>query len=202
MIPKIFGLLAAVAIATAACSSAATPAATGAPSSAATGAPSSAATGAPSSAATGAPSSAATSAPTAGATSGGASAGGGASTGTLTVARFADWYNFFHPVEFQTGNQFQWWNCLFNTLVNVDADIDDDHAQPGGHVGRRPPTPRPTRSTCTRASSGRTATPFTAQDVIYSATWYAQNPGLLQGLRPGLGPDRGCGGHQGHDERR
>ncbi|MEI2777227.1 MAG: hypothetical protein V9G19_14895 [Tetrasphaera sp.] len=40
----------------------------------------------------------------------------------LRVARLADWFNFFHPVEFQTGNQFQWWNTIFNTLVKVDAD--------------------------------------------------------------------------------
>ncbi len=40
----------------------------------------------------------------------------------LRVARLADHYNFWHPVEFQTGNQFQWWSSVFNTLVEAEAD--------------------------------------------------------------------------------
>ena len=44
------------------------------------------------------------------------------SESVLRVARLADHFNFFHPVEFQTGNQFQWWNTVFNTLVKVESD--------------------------------------------------------------------------------
>src|ERR671916_759343 len=40
----------------------------------------------------------------------------------LRVARLADHYNFWHPVQFQTGNQFQWWSCVFNTLVEAEVD--------------------------------------------------------------------------------
>src|SRR6185369_13231634 len=95
---KVFSLLAAVALIAGACSN--TPGAT-------TGASS-----APTTAGSAAPSSGASAAP------GSASTGGG----TLRVARLADAYNFFHPVQDQTGNQFQWWNCLFNTLVTVSDD--------------------------------------------------------------------------------
>src|SRR6476646_247518 len=91
---KVFSLLAAAALIATACSS--TPAASSGTS----------ASAAP-------PASSGTSA---------APASGGTSTGTLRVARLADAYNFFHPVEDQTGNQFQWWNCLFNTLVTVSDD--------------------------------------------------------------------------------
>ena len=52
----------------------------------------------------------------------GASPSAAAGGSVLRVARLADHYNFWHPVEFQTGNQFQWWSSVFNTLVEVEAD--------------------------------------------------------------------------------
>ena len=169
---KLFGLLAAGALVAGACSN--TPAAS---SGGSTAAPS-AATSAAASAAASAPASAAAS-------------GGGAGAGTLTVARLADWYNFFHPVEFQTGNQFQWWNTIFNTLVTVsddsktitpgladtwdvstDAKVYTFHLHPGikWHDG----------------------TAFTAKDVVYSATFYAQNPKAYKGFVPVWGQIAGA----------
>src|SRR6266571_1013601 len=62
----------------------------------------------------------AASAPASAAASTPASAAAG--SGTLRATRLADWYNYFHPVEFQTGDQFQWWSCIFNTLVTVSDD--------------------------------------------------------------------------------
>ena len=90
------------------------------------------------------------------------------------MARLADAYNFFHPVQDQTGNQFQWWNCLFNTRVTVDADSK---------------TITPGLADTWEASADATTytfhlhpgvkwhdgVAFTAQDVIYSATFFAQD---------------------------
>lgn len=47
---------------------------------------------------------------------------GPTSESVLRVARLADHYNFWHPVQFQTGNQFQWFSSIFNTLVEAEAD--------------------------------------------------------------------------------
>jgi peptide/nickel transport system substrate-binding protein len=94
-------------------------------------------------------------------------------------------------VEFQTGNQFQWWNTIFNTLVTVsddsktitpgladtwdvstDAKVYTFHLHPGikWHDG----------------------TAFTAKDVVYSATFYAQNPKSYKGFVPVWGQIAGA----------
>jgi peptide/nickel transport system substrate-binding protein len=175
---RFFSLFAAVGLIASACGAAATPApATSAPTAAA--------------------SSAASAAATVGATASAAASGGTSNaSGTLTVSRFSDWYNFFHPVEFQTGNQFQWWNCLFNTLVNVDADST---------------TITPSLADTWSASADaktytfhlhpgikwQDGTPFTAQDVIYSATWYAQNPDSYKGFVPVWGQIQGAAAIKG-----
>ena len=54
--------------------------------------------------------------------SGAASPSAASGESILRVARLADHYNFWHPVEFQTGNQFQWFSSVFNTLVEAEAD--------------------------------------------------------------------------------
>lgn len=193
---KFLSLVAVGALVATACGTSATPSppATAAPTSAPTAAASSSAPTAPASAsASPAPSASAVGSASASASAAAPSASGGTGTptGTLTVARFADWYNFFHPVEFQTGNQFQWWNCVFNTLVNVDADsvtitpglADTWEASPDAttytfhlHPG-------------TKWQDGQ---PFTAQDVIYSATWYAQNADAYKGFTPVWGQIKGA----------
>jgi peptide/nickel transport system substrate-binding protein len=164
---KVFSLLAAVALIAGACSS--TPGAT-------TGASS-----APTAAGSAAPSSGASAAP------GSASTGGG----TLRVARLADAYNFFHPVQDQTGNQFQWWNCLFNTLVTVSddsktitpglADTWDSSADATTYTFHLHP-----------GIKWQDGQAFTAQDVIYSATFFAQNPKSYKGFQPVWGQIKGA----------
>ena len=42
--------------------------------------------------------------------------------GTLTVTRLSDLPPCFHPVCFQTGNQYMNFQLVFNSLVKVDVD--------------------------------------------------------------------------------
>jgi peptide/nickel transport system substrate-binding protein len=98
----------------------------------------------------------------------------------LRVARLADHFNFWHPVQFQTGNQFQWWNTVFNTLINVDADsktvvpsladsweISEDGTEYTFNLNPD--------------ATWHDGTPFTADDVIFTINWYANNSTLDEG---------------------
>lgn len=92
----------------------------------------------------------------------------------LRVARLADHFNFFHPVQFQTGNQFQWWSNIFNTLVKVDSDsrtvvpdlADTWEISPDGLVYTFNLHPDAT---------WHDGTPFTANDVAFTIDWFANN---------------------------
>ena len=91
-----------------------------------------------------------------------ASPSGASGESVLRVARLADHFNFFHPVQFQTGNQFQWWSSVFNTLIKVEADsktvvgdLADDVGGVGGRDGTRS-TWTPTRRGMTASRSPRT----------------------------------------------
>ncbi len=96
------------------------------------------------------------------------------SESVLRVARLADHFNFFHPVEFQTGNQFQWWNTVFNTLVKVESDsktvvgdladtweISEDGTQYTFNLNPD--------------AKWHDGTPFTADDVLFTINWFANN---------------------------
>ena len=92
----------------------------------------------------------------------------------LRVARLADHFNFFHPIEFQTGNQFQWFNCVFNTLIKVEADsktvvpdlADSWEVSTDGTVYT---------FNLNKDASWHDGTPFTADDVVFTINWYANN---------------------------
>jgi ABC-type transport system substrate-binding protein len=98
----------------------------------------------------------------------------------LRVARLADHFNFWHPVQFQTGNQFQWWNNVFNTLVNVEADsqtvapalaesweVSDDATEFTFNL--------------VQDATWHDGEPFTADDVLFTINWYANNSTLNEG---------------------
>ncbi|TMG25220.1 MAG: ABC transporter substrate-binding protein [Chloroflexi bacterium] len=125
--------------------------------------------------------------------SAGGSPAGSAGTAVLRVARLADAYNFFHPVEFQTGNQFQWYNCIFDTLVKVQDDsktLTDDLAKTWDVS--------PDASVYTfHLASGvkwQDGQPFTADDLIYTATWGAQNYDAYKGFLPVWNQLKGAAG--------
>ena len=54
---------------------------------------------------------------------------------TLAVTRLSDFPTCFHPICFQTGNQYMNFQLLFNSLVKVDADESTYHPGPGGQLG-------------------------------------------------------------------
>jgi peptide/nickel transport system substrate-binding protein len=93
----------------------------------------------------------------------------------LRVARLADHYNDFHPAWFGTGNQFQWFNTVFNTLINVEADsatvvpsladsweVSDDATEFTFNLNPD--------------ATWHDGEPFTADDVIFTIDFYNQNP--------------------------
>ena len=53
----------------------------------------------------------------------------------LIVTRLSDFPTCFHPICFQTGNQYMDFQLLYNSLVKVDADESDDHPRPRRHLG-------------------------------------------------------------------
>ena len=99
------------------------------------------------------------------------------------MARFSDWFNFCHPVEYQTGDQMLEWGMIFNTLVDVAADsqtvtpalADTWTASPDATVFTFHLHPG------IKWSDG---TAFTSQDVVFSATWGAQNFAAFKGYLP------------------
>jgi peptide/nickel transport system substrate-binding protein len=120
-----------------------------------------------------------------------AASGGTGAAGTLRVARLADAYNFFHPVEDQTGNQFQWWNCIFNTLVTVS---DDSKTITPGLADKWEASADAATYTfhLHPGVKWHDGVPFTAADVVYSATWFAQNPKAYKGFQPVWGQIKGA----------
>jgi peptide/nickel transport system substrate-binding protein len=101
----------------------------------------------------------------------------------LRVARLADHYNFWHPVQFQTGNQFQWFSAVFNTLVKVESDsrtvvpdlaeswdVSDDASVYTFKLVEN--------------ATWHDGEPFTADDVMFTITWATQNFASYQGFSP------------------
>jgi ABC-type transport system substrate-binding protein len=101
----------------------------------------------------------------------------------LRVARLADHYNFWHPVQFQTGNQFQWWSAVFNTLVEAEAD---SKTVIGDLAESFDVTPDATKYTFHLADNvtWHDGEPFTADDVMFTVNWTVQNYDAFKGFLP------------------
>ncbi len=110
-------------------------------------------------------------------TAGAASAQDGS---VLRVARLADHFNFFHPVQFQTGNQFQWWNAVFNTLVTVEADSKTVVAGLADSWVVSEDAKEFT-FTLNPDATWHDGTPVTADDVVFTINWYANNSTIGDG---------------------
>ncbi len=101
----------------------------------------------------------------------------------LRVARLADHYNFWHPVQFQTGNQFQWWSAVFNTLVEAEAD---SKTVIGDLAATFDVSPDATKYTFHLAENvtWHDGEPFTADDVMFTVNWTVQNYDAFLGFLP------------------
>jgi peptide/nickel transport system substrate-binding protein len=92
---------------------------------------------------------------------------------TLTVTRVSDFPTCFHPICFQTGNQYMNFQLLFNSLVKVDTDestfipdlADSWEVSPDATTFTFKLNPNAT---------WHDGTPVTADDVIYTAATAAQ----------------------------
>lgn len=101
----------------------------------------------------------------------------------LRVARLADHYNFWHPVQFQTGNQFQWWSAVFNTLVEAEAD---SRTVVGDLAESWEVSPDATVFTfkLVENATWHDGEPFDADDVMFTITWATQNYDSFLGFAP------------------
>lgn len=92
---------------------------------------------------------------------------------TLTVTRLSDFPTCFHPICFQTGNQYMNFQLLFNSLVKVDSDestfipdlADSWEVSPDATTFTFKLNPDAT---------WQDGTPVTADDVIFTAATAAQ----------------------------
>ena len=92
---------------------------------------------------------------------------------TLTVTRLSDFPTCFHPICFQTGNQYMNFQLLFNSLIKVDSDeatiipdlADSWEVSPDATVFTFKLNPDAT---------WHDGTPVTADDVIFTAATAAQ----------------------------
>jgi peptide/nickel transport system substrate-binding protein len=168
---RVPALLAVVALIGAAC--AGTPASPSASPAASAAAPSAAASVAQSAAASTAPSAAASASAASSAAASASAAAGGATT--LRVSRISDFLPSIHPVNLGTGNQELMADILFSTLVDVDKDevtilpdlADTWEVTPDATTYTFHLNPKAVWS------DGQ---PVTADDVIWTIAWSAQNP--------------------------
>ena len=119
---------------------------------------------------------------------------------TLRVSRISDFLPSIHPVELGTGNQELMADIVFSTLVDVDKDevtILPDLAQTWDV------TPDATTYTfhLNPAAVWSDGQPVTADDVLWTIAWSAQNPDAFKQLPVSACLEvKGAADGQGHDE--
>ncbi len=116
---------------------------------------------------------------------------GGTGDSVLQVARLADHYNFWHPVEFQTGNQFQWWSAVFNTLVEAEAD---SKTVVGDLAETFDVSPDATVYTFHLVDNAKwhDGEAFNADDVMFTINWTVQNYDAFKGFLPAWNQIKGA----------
>ncbi len=109
----------------------------------------------------------------------------------LRVARLADHYNFWHPVQFQTGNQFQWFSSVFNTLVEAEAD---SKTVIGDLAETFDVSADATTYTFHLAENvtWHDGEAFTADDVMFTINWSVQNWDAFKGFLPAWNQIKGA----------
>jgi ABC-type transport system substrate-binding protein len=111
------------------------------------------------------------------------SASASPASAALRVARLADHYNFWHPVQFQTGNQFQWWSAVFNTLVEAEADSKTVIGDLAESFDVSPDAATYTFHLADNIT-WHDGEPFTADDVMFTVNWTVQNYDAFKGFLP------------------
>ena len=116
---------------------------------------------------------------------------GPTSESVLRVARLADHYNFWHPVQFQTGNQFQWFSSIFNTLVEAEAD---SKTVVGDLADSFEVSPDATVYTFHMVKNAKwhDGEEFTADDVMFTINWTVQNYDAFKGFLPAWNQIKGA----------
>ena len=109
----------------------------------------------------------------------------------LRVARLADHYNFWHPVQFQTGNQFQWWSSVYNTLVEAEAD---SKTVIGDLAETFDVSPDATTYTFHLVENAKwhDGEAFNADDVMFTINWTVQNYDAFKGFLPAWNQIKGA----------
>jgi peptide/nickel transport system substrate-binding protein len=109
----------------------------------------------------------------------------------LRVARLADHYNFWHPVQFQTGNQFQWFSSVFNTLVEAESDSKTVIGDLAESFDVSPDATVYTFHLVDNAT-WHDGEAFTADDVMFTVNWAVQNWDAFKGFLPAWNQIKGA----------
>lgn len=117
---------------------------------------------------------------------------------SVTITRFAEFAPAFHPIEAQS-NQYMLFYVLFDTLVTLD--LSDKSLQTLAPDLADSWTVSPDATTFTfNLHPGVTwhdGEPFTAEDVVYTATWAAQNRSAYIGFSPAWWDIKGAAAIEG-----
>ncbi len=108
---------------------------------------------------------------------------GGDEPATLTVTRLSDFPTCFHPICFQTGNQYMNFQLLYNSLVKVDAD-EKTFIPDLADAWEVSPDATTFTFTLNPNAKWHDGTPVTADDVIYTAATAAQMADAYVGTYP------------------
>jgi peptide/nickel transport system substrate-binding protein len=109
----------------------------------------------------------------------------------LRVARLADHYNFWHPVQFQTGNQFQWFSSVFNTLVEAESDSKTVIGDLAESFDVSPDATVYTFHLVDNAT-WHDGEAFNADDVMFTINWSVQNWDAFKGFLPAWNQIKGA----------
>lgn len=104
---------------------------------------------------------------------------------SVSMTRFAEFAPVFHPVEAQS-NQYALFYLLFDTLVTLDLSDPSLQTIVSDLAETWEVSPDASVFTFTLADgvTWHDGEPFTADDVVYTATWAAQNQGAHIGFQP------------------
>jgi hypothetical protein len=107
------------------------------------------------------------------------------SQNSVTLTRFAEFAPFFHPINAQS-NQYIMFYALFNQLIKLDLTDESLQKYVPDLAEKWTVSPDGTSYTFNLRKDVKwhDGTKFTADDVVYTATWGAENQGAYIGFKP------------------